>query len=116
MHNTVKMTDPLVWVSVVTQHRVALELLQVRTTGIDLPTRSGVVITNTPASIRAEMKETWERVRGREGEEMRERCGVLRGVMETSWREGLAREMMGGLSGLLTETGSRPNDHDPVFK
>jgi hypothetical protein len=44
-----------------------------------------------------EMAEVWERMKGKEGEEMRKRMEEVREVVKRSWRAGKSREVMMGM-------------------
>jgi hypothetical protein len=72
----------------------AIELLQVRTSGIGKKTYSGVMIFNTSEAIRKEMREVWARIRGEEGKEMGRNVAKLMAELMESWRCGAARQAM----------------------
>ena len=87
----------------VTQLGVGIQLDQVKTfapgPGVsDLPLYSGVKVVGTEKAIKEEMAETWRKVRGPEGEEMRSRMVNVREKCERSWREGGAREGLLGMA------------------
>jgi len=58
----------------------------------------GTEVIGTEEAIKKEMTETWARVRGPEGEEMKGKMKALRAVYDTSWREGKSRETMEGIA------------------
>lgn len=72
----------------------AIELLQIRTSGVREKTFAGEMIHNTPEAIRKEMRNVWARLRGKEGEEMRRSVEALRGRLRASWKDGGARRVM----------------------
>jgi hypothetical protein len=81
--------------------RVAIDLKQVKTFKEGLQRFNklydGTIVLGTEEAIKKEMAETWVRVRGKEGDEMRKRMEGLREVAYKSWKEGKSRETMVGL-------------------
>lgn len=58
----------------------------------------GTKIVGTEDAIKKEMAEVWARIKGPEGERMREKMRDMRALFEKSWREGKSRKEMEGLS------------------
>ncbi|WVQ84178.1 hypothetical protein IAT38_006325 [Cryptococcus sp. DSM 104549] len=76
--------------------KVGLELKQVKTFANPSFTKlyDGTTIVGTEEAIVAEMKDVWSRMRGKEGEEMRERMSGVKGVLKKSWDGGRSRADM----------------------
>lgn len=81
-------------VLLVVKRGCAIELKQVRTSGIGKETYSGVMIYNTPEAIRSEMRDVWSRISGEEGKEMMKNVVKLRRELYDSCRSGRARQAM----------------------
>ncbi len=58
----------------------------------------GTGIIGTEDAIKKEMAEVWARIRGPEGEQMREKMKGIRAICEKSWREGNSRKTMEGMA------------------
>ena len=58
----------------------------------------GTIIVGTEEAIKAEMAEVWQRIKGPEGERMREKMRGIRALLVKSWQEGRSRQAMEGLS------------------
>ena len=68
-------------------HRVAFELLQIRTEyNIGRPTMRGPIVIGTAEAQAAEFRDVFTRMQGPEGEQMRERVRAMRDVMVQSCR------------------------------
>ena len=71
-----------------------IELLQFRTGHEGRTTAKGVKLVCTSEAATQEMRETWRKMRGQEGEAMRKKMGELSQVVKKSWASGGARENM----------------------
>ena len=81
---------------------VAFELIQVRNgPSIGKPTYRGITPLGTPEALSAELADTWVRMRGVEGSEMRRKMVGLRQTVTQSWREGESRRAMLSLERFL---------------
>ena len=54
----------------------------------------GTEIVGTKEAIKKEMAETWARLKGSEGKQMREKMQGIRAICEKSWKEGKSRMEM----------------------
>ena len=78
---------------------IAIELFQVRTGyPVNRPSLRGPVPVDTEAARKDEMMEVWQRIRGREGDEMREKVKVVRAQMMESWSGGSFKREMRNLA------------------
>ncbi|WWD19336.1 hypothetical protein CI109_103795 [Kwoniella shandongensis] len=82
-----------IWIE---NHRVGIQLKQVMTfvNPEHKKLHDGTEIIGTEEAITAEMKDVFKRMKGPEGEELRERMQSLRRVAQESWKDGKARRDM----------------------
>ncbi|WWC93271.1 hypothetical protein V866_000104 [Kwoniella sp. B9012] len=77
-------------------YKVAIDLKQVKT--FTKPEFNklydGTVIVGTEEAIKAELKETWNKIRGPEGEAMRQRMKELKATVKKSWGSGRSKKDM----------------------
>nr|XP_019006455.1 uncharacterized protein I203_00043 [Kwoniella mangroviensis CBS 8507]OCF69916.1 hypothetical protein I203_00043 [Kwoniella mangroviensis CBS 8507] len=77
-------------------YRVAIDLRQVKT--FTKPEFNklydGTIIAGTEEAIKAELKETWDKIRGPEGEAMRQRLKELKAVVKQGWESGRSKRDM----------------------
>ncbi|OCF35788.1 hypothetical protein I316_02280 [Kwoniella heveanensis BCC8398] len=81
------------------KYKVGIDLKQVKTFKDPSWTRlyDGTTIVGTEEAIRAEMQDAWTRIRGAEGDEMRERMKGLRDILKKSWAEGKSKDDLAAL-------------------
>ncbi|WVQ81833.1 hypothetical protein IAT38_003960 [Cryptococcus sp. DSM 104549] len=77
-------------------YKVGIDLKQTKTFSNPAFTKlyDGTTVVGTEAAIKEEMAETWKRMRGPEGKEMRERMKGLRGLLKGSWEGGRSKADM----------------------
>ncbi|WVW85290.1 hypothetical protein I302_107328 [Kwoniella bestiolae CBS 10118] len=77
-------------------YKVAIDLKQVKTFGNPMFNKlyDGTIIVGTEEAIKAELKQTWEVIRGPEGEAMRERMKALKATVKRSWEGGRSKTDM----------------------
>ncbi|WWD19334.1 hypothetical protein CI109_103793 [Kwoniella shandongensis] len=85
--------------------KVAIELKQVKTFSKPVFKKlyDGTEIVGTEEAIKAEMKDAFKRIRGKEGEELRERMKGVKKIVKDSWESGRARKDMEALGGLNSQ-------------
>ncbi|OCF36490.1 hypothetical protein I316_01739 [Kwoniella heveanensis BCC8398] len=75
-----RIDDQVLLASLVHSKKIGIELLQHRSgyvKGHEVAHRKGVVMQATPEALRAELKEAFDRIRGPEGDKMRERLRII---------------------------------------
>ena len=78
---------------------IAIELFQIRTGDpVNRPSLRGPVPLDTETARSDEMMDVWRRVRGSEGDKMREKIKVVRARVLESWSEGGIKTEMGMLA------------------
>ncbi|WVQ68570.1 uncharacterized protein L199_006779 [Kwoniella botswanensis] len=77
-------------------YKVAIDLKQVKTFSKPEFNKlyDGTVIVGTEEAIRAELKETWDKIRGLEGRDMRQRMKELKATVKKSWESGKSKKDM----------------------
>ncbi|OCF57763.1 hypothetical protein L486_05228 [Kwoniella mangroviensis CBS 10435] len=77
-------------------YKVAIDLKQVKTFSKPEFNKlyDGTTVVGTEEAIKAELKETWEKIRGPEGKAMRQRMKELKAVVKQSWESGRSKRDM----------------------
>ncbi|KIK53865.1 glycosyltransferase family 1 protein [Collybiopsis luxurians FD-317 M1] len=78
---------------------LAFELVQVRNgESIGKPTHRGPIVEGTQEAVEAEMTDVWAKMRGEEGQKMRERVVKFGNAMKEDYKDGKARQAMNRVS------------------
>ncbi|WWC71262.1 uncharacterized protein I206_105215 [Kwoniella pini CBS 10737] len=77
-------------------YKVSIDLKQVKTfrTPEFNKLYDGTIVVGTEEAIKAELKQTWDTLRGPEGEAMRERMKALKATIKKSWADGRSKKDM----------------------
>ncbi|KAF5378020.1 hypothetical protein D9757_009861 [Collybiopsis confluens] len=83
---------------------LAFELIQVRNgESAGKPTHRGPIVQGTQEAVESEMTDIWNRMRGEEGQKMRERVIDFSKAMRADYKNGKARQAMNRISELFFE-------------
>ena len=75
-------------------HKLGVQLHQLSSGNEGLTLGDGTVVVGTEEAMQRELKNTWERMRGAEGDAFRANVLAMRGLMRKSWETGMTREAM----------------------